>query len=93
MCIRDSSKSNYFIDPHTATAVEGLLSSKISGENILTFATAHPGKFPDAYHDIDGFTDMIPSDLISIFEKEESFIKLNNNYEEISNFISSNYKN
>ena len=36
---------------------------------------------------------MIPSDLISIFEKEESFVKLNNNYEEISNFISSNYKN
>ena len=93
-CIKEVvSKSNYFIDPHTATAIEGLLGSKVPGENVLTFATAHPGKFPDAFHDINGFNDIIPPELISIFEKEESLIKLKNNYEEISNFISSNYIN
>ena len=93
-CIEEVvSNSNYFIDPHTATAVEGLLGSKVPGENILTFATAHPAKFPDAFHGINGFNDIIPPELISIFEKEESLIKLKNNYEEISNFISSNYIN
>lgn len=83
------SETGYLIDPHTATAVSGCPS--IQNENILTFATAHPAKFPEVFNDVEGFEENIPLELKNIFEKQQKFVKLNDKYEDIADFISSNY--
>ena len=59
--------------------------------NILTFATAHPAKFPEVFNDVEGFEENIPLELKNIFEKQQKFVKLNDKYEDIADFISSNY--
>ena len=83
------SETGYLIDPHTATAVSGC--PPIQNESILTFATAHPAKFPEVFNDVEGFEENIPLELKNIFEKQQKFVKLNNKYEDIADFISSNY--
>ena len=83
------SETGYLIDPHTATAVSGCPS--IQNESILTFATAHPAKFPEVFNDVEGFEENIPLELKNIFEKQQKFVKLNDKYEDIADFISSNY--
>ena len=83
------SEAHYFLDPHTATAIDGQSSLKINQKEILTFATAHPAKFPEAFEGIDGFSENIPISLKEIFQKEEKLINIKNNYQEVSDYISS----
>ena len=83
------SEAHYFLDPHTATAIDGQSSLKINQKEILTFATAHPAKFPEAFEGIDGFSENIPNSLKEIFQKEEKLINIKNNYQEVSDYISS----
>ena len=85
------SEAHYFLDPHTATAIDGQSSLKINQKEILTFATAHPAKFPEAFEGIDGFSENIPNSLKEIFQKEEKLINIKNNYQEVSDYISSTY--
>ena len=85
------SEAHYFLDPHTATAIDGQSSLKINQKEILTFATAHPAKFPEAFEGIDGFTENIPNSLKEIFQKEEKLINIKNDYQEVSDYISSNF--
>ena len=83
------SEAHYFLDPHTATAIDGQSSLKINQKEILTFATAHPAKFPEAFEGIDGFSENIPNSLKEIFQKEEKLINIKNDYQEVSDYISS----
>ena len=83
------SEAHYFLDPHTATAIDGQSSLKINQKEILTFATAHPAKFPEAFEGIDGFSENIPNSLKEIFQKEEKLINIKNNTQEVSDYISS----
>ena len=85
------SEAHYFLDPHTATAIDGQSSLKINQKEILTFATAHPAKFPEAFEGIDGFSENIPNSLKEIFQKEEKLINIKNDYQEVSDYISSNF--
>ena len=83
------SEAHYFLDPHTATAIDGKSSLKVNQKEILTFATAHPAKFPEAFEGIHGFSENIPNSLKEIFQKEEKLINIKNNYQEVSDYISS----
>ena len=65
--------------------------NQVQNENILTFATAHPAKFPEVFNDVEGFEENVPLELKNIFEKQQKFVKLNDKYEDIADFISSNY--
>jgi threonine synthase len=58
-------------------------------EPVITLATAHPAKFPDAFKNIEIGEIKIPKTLQNINNSNENFTIINNNIEEIKNFISS----
>ena len=79
------------IDPHTATGIAASLENKNNTDNnTVCLATAHPAKFPDAIEDSVGFSPEAPKQLKKIFQKEEKFTVLPNDFGEVKNFI---YKN
>ncbi len=79
------------IDPHTATGVAASLeNTNRTDTNTVCLATAHPAKFPDAIKDSVGFYPEIPEQLKRIFQQEEQFTVLPNDFGEVKNFI---YKN
>ncbi len=79
------------IDPHTATGVAASLeNTNHTDTNTVCLATAHPAKFPDAIKDSVGFYPEIPKQLKRIFQQEEQFTVLPNDFGEVKNFI---YKN
>ncbi|PPR61435.1 MAG: hypothetical protein CFH08_02175, partial [Alphaproteobacteria bacterium MarineAlpha3_Bin7] len=58
--------------------------------NTVCLATAHPAKFPDAIKDSVGFSPEVPKQLKKIFQKEEKFTVLPNDFGEVKNFILKN---
>ena len=65
--------SGYVLDPHSATgtAAARMLSVTDDGGPIITLATAHPAKFPDAVEDAIGIRPKLPAHLADLFEREE----------------------
>ena len=79
------------IDPHTATGIAAsLVNENNTDTNTVCLATAHPAKFPNAIKDSVGFSPEVPKQLKRIFQKEEKFTVLPNDFGEVKNFI---YKN
>jgi len=85
-------KTGEILDPHTATGVyaaeEFIKSKNYNGELIVTLATAHPAKFPDAVVDAGAPNPALPNFLKGLFEAEERFEILENNISDVKNFIS-----
>jgi threonine synthase len=81
------------LDPHTAIGTLATLrfmqSENYVNEPVITLATAHPAKFPDAFKNIEIGEIKIPKTLQNINNSNENFTIINNNIEEIKNFISS----
>ena len=66
--------SGYVLDPHsaTATAAARMLSSRRDHDGpVITLATAHPAKFPDAVAEAVGRRPDLPEHLADLFEREE----------------------
>ena len=84
-------ESGYLLDPHTATGIRASNNLESKDELVVTMATAHPAKFGEAIdgaipgHDLD-----IPKRLNIVFDKEESYEVLSEDYEEVKQFILSN---
>ncbi|MET0579486.1 MAG: threonine synthase, partial [Ilumatobacteraceae bacterium] len=58
------------VDPHTATGT--LAAARLAGEHpVVTMATAHPAKFPDAVQRATGVRPALPEHLADLFEREE----------------------
>lgn len=77
-------KYNYILDPHTAVAWAA--TEKLGIKNPVIVATASPIKFADEIEKATGIK--LPSKKIS-FKKEKRLFKMENNYEEIMDFIDS----
>jgi threonine synthase len=60
------------IDPHTAVGV-AVAEQHLSAVPMVTAATAHPGKFPDAVEEATGERPALPASAQSIFAREESY--------------------
>ena len=92
--VRINSKNKYLLDPHGAVGLLGLESfikenNHYSG---LFLGTAHPSKFSDVIEPkINGKIE-IPENLKSVIDKEKHSILLNNEYEEFSDYLLSNFK-
>ena len=80
---------NYLADPHTATGLY-VLDRQKSEYPIVSLACAHPAKFGDAIEKSTGEKPIFPDQLKNIFDKEEKFIILDNNIEDIKKYILSN---
>ncbi|MEO0966213.1 MAG: threonine synthase [Planctomycetota bacterium] len=74
-------RCDLLIDPHTATgvyAVEVLKDDIPRGTPVVTLATAHPAKFPDAVEQATGLRPPLPDHLADLYEREERYERLPN---------------
>jgi threonine synthase len=76
------------IDPHTAVAVgvAAQMRSSLSGP-IVTLATAHPAKFPDAVERATGVRPQLPPHLADLMERPEFMTELPNDLAAIQRFV------
>jgi threonine synthase len=84
-------KYRVLLEPHGAVAFRGLESwlENHKEDNLLsiTLETAHPAKFNDELIQILGFSADIPVSLSGIINKKEDFIKIENNYIKLKEYI------
>jgi threonine synthase len=82
------------IDPHSVIGIaagrEYIASEKYSGEQVITLATAHPAKFPDAIKKSKVKEVDLPHFLTGLMDKKEKMDILENDVETIKSFISQN---
>jgi threonine synthase len=65
------------IDPHTGIALAAARRTSVdAGTPIVTLATAHPAKFPDAVERATGVRPSLPARLGDLFDREERYAKL-----------------
>ena len=76
------------IDPHTAI---GLHAARAAGIDrsipVVTLATAHPAKFPDAVERATGNRPALPTRVGDLFEREERFAELPGDYDAIAAYV------
>ena len=88
--VKSFKKENILFDPHTATAIKGNKDLNLDSSELVTFATAHPAKFPDAINkELDILNENTPGSLKEIMTKEETFSVLENNFEDLNNYLNS----
>lgn len=85
-------KTGEVLDPHSAIGVhasqEFISSKNYDGELVVTLATAHPAKFPDAVIDAGAPKPTLPNFLKDLFKSEERFEVIENNLDSVQKFIS-----
>ena len=76
------------VDPHTAI---GLHAAREAGVDaaipVVTLATAHPAKFPDAVERATGMRPSLPSRIGDLFSREEAFTELSGDYDAVAAFV------
>jgi threonine synthase len=85
------SECEYLLDPHSAIGVKAALDADIAPEvPVITLATAHPAKFPDAIAQsgVSG-EPSLPLHLQDLFEREERLDVLPNSLEAVQAFMAS----
>lgn len=91
-------KYNLLLEPHGSVGWAGL--QRFFQENLefdkkdqlcISLETAHPAKFPEQIRDILNFDPELPSSLEGLEDKEESYDKVLNNYEEFKRYLVKNY--
>ncbi|MCX2975989.1 threonine synthase [Candidatus Marimicrobium litorale] len=84
--------SEYLLDPHSAIGVHAALNAGLaSGVPVVSLATAHPAKFPEAMAAA-GLNDAValPPHLADLFDRPERFEVLPNDLTAVQAFISAN---
>lgn len=85
-------KSEYLLDPHTAIGVKAARDSRRSQSTpIVTLATAHPAKFPDAIAGA-GIDQVpaLPHHMIDLFDRPERFEVMPNDLADVQEFMKNN---
>ena len=86
---RVHAESNMFIDPHTAVGVGVARRCRRPGELVVTFATAHPAKFPEAVVRATGTLPDPPPALAAVTSRPERCASLPNDVASIKDFVRS----
>jgi threonine synthase len=75
------------IDPHTATGT--VAARRLLGDRpMVTLATAHPAKFPDAVERATGVRPELPDELADLYERSERLTRVSNDLGEVEALIS-----
>lgn len=77
------------IDPHTAVGVKVAREFAEEGVPMLTLATAHPAKFPDAVERATGIRPVLPLHLENLFDLPERTVELPNDLAAVEAFVAS----
>ena len=82
----------YLLDPHSAIGVRAALDSNVRpGTPVITLATAHPAKFPDAIRSAGLNQEVhLPLHLRDLFERQERLEVLPNDLAAVQSFIAAN---
>ncbi len=75
------------IDPHTAVGVKAAREHREDGVPMITLATAHPAKFPDAVERATGVRPQLPEHLANLFDLPERTTQLPNNLATVQAFV------
>jgi len=81
-------ETGYLTDPHTAVGLA--ITRKNLGEGtepMITLATAHPAKFGTAVEDACGVTPQLPPHMADLFDRDEDFLVLANDKDELQRYI------
>lgn len=80
-------ETGMLIDPHTAVGVKAARELAEDGVTMLTLATAHPAKFPDAVERATGVRPELPEHLADLFSKPERTNDLPNDLAAVETFV------
>ena len=76
------------IDPHTAVGLHAALGTELDPAiAMVTLATAHPAKFPDAVERATGLRPNLPSRVGDLFAREEAYSQLPGEYDAVRDFV------
>ena len=79
------------IDPHTGVGLHAAQEAEVAaGVPIVTLATAHPAKFPDAVERATGVRPALPPRVGDLFGREEAMVEISGDYEAARDFVLSN---
>ena len=76
------------LDPHTAVGVT--VANRLRGQlpgQIISLACAHPAKFPEIVSDVTGQNPPLPVHLADLYQRQEHFTVMPNDYDAFVNFI------
>jgi threonine synthase len=83
-------RTGMLLDPHSAVAVGAAESIRRElGPTVVTLATAHPAKFPDAVSRATGVHPPLPPHLADLFDRDERITHLANDLQTIERFVQS----
>jgi threonine synthase len=84
----------YLLDPHSAIGVKAALDAGLDGQvPVVTLATAHPAKFPQAIADAGLNEDPgLPHHLADLFERTERYEVVPNDLAAVHQFMADNIK-
>lgn len=80
-------KTGQLIDPHTAVGVFGARQHQAADVPMVTLATAHAAKFPDAVEKATGSRPSLPAHLADLFDHEEYVTAVENDLEAVQNAV------
>jgi len=75
------------LDPHSATAFAAALRAKAGTSAMVTLATAHPAKFPEAVEKASGIRPNLPQRLSHLLNAKERFTILPNSATAVRDFV------
>jgi len=76
------------IDPHTAIGLHAARQADLDPAiPVVTLATAHPAKFPDAVERATGTRPALPARVGDLFEREERYVELPGDYDAVAAYV------
>ncbi|HEY6817322.1 MAG TPA: threonine synthase [Croceibacterium sp.] len=76
------------IDPHTAIGLHAARAADLPRDvPIVTLATAHPAKFPDAVERATGQRPTLPARVGDLFDREERYAELPGSYDAVAAYV------
>jgi threonine synthase len=82
-------QSGLLIDPHTAVGLSAARQQGPSEVPVVTLATAHPAKFPDAVERATGVHPELPEHLADLLERPEHSTSMGNDLAAVQSFVRS----
>ena len=84
---RMKARTGMVLDPHSAVGIVAAEAHAAAGTPMVTLATAHPAKFPDAVRDAIGEATALPERMADLYNRAERLTILPNDLTTIEDFI------
>ena len=79
--------STELLCPHSAIGVKVAEEHRVQGTPMITLATAHPAKFPDAVHAATGVRPPLPSRMADLYDRPERVTRVSNDLKALTDHI------